>query len=171
MPVTYQKIASTELSSSAASITFSSIPATYTDLLILASVRTASSSVSTEITFNGDTATNYSDTAFFNSSGSATSSRRSNVSRILVIGMDNSTTTANTFSNSEIYIPSYRINAQKQIYTNAQREELIATQTTGNSVGSGYWRNTAVINSITLTGNGGSYATGSSFYLYGISNS
>ena len=170
MPATYVNIASQTLGSSAASVTFSGIPNTYTDLVIRTSIRTATAGLSTEITFNGDTGSNYSDTALYNASGTATSNRRSNAVRILAIGMDNPTTTANTFSSSEIYIPNYLVSQNKPVSITAN-PEVNANFATLTYVGAGLWRNTAAITSVTLTGGGGSYAAGSTFYLYGIKNS
>ena len=60
MPATYEPIASTTLGTAAADITFSSIPGTYTDLVLVlyGGFATAASDLYTQ--FNSDTGTNYS---------------------------------------------------------------------------------------------------------------
>ena len=63
---TYNLISSNVLTTAKASVTFSSIPATYTDLVLRVSARDSSDTpISTlTMTFNSDTATNYSETVF-----------------------------------------------------------------------------------------------------------
>lgn len=58
MPNTYVKIANQTLTSGNPTITFSSIPSTYTDLVLIGSLQTASSGA-VRIRFNGDTGNNY----------------------------------------------------------------------------------------------------------------
>lgn len=65
MANTYTLISSNTLTSSAASVTFSSIPATYTDLVLRISSRTdaAGATATVAAQFNGDTTSaNYSET-------------------------------------------------------------------------------------------------------------
>jgi len=75
MANTYTLIESQVLGSSAASVTFSAIPATYTDLVLRYSARhnNAFSISQVLITFNGDTAANYSETVVYGNSVSAAS--------------------------------------------------------------------------------------------------
>jgi len=61
MPATYEPIATTTLGSAAATITFSSIPATYTDLVIVFA-GTATANLNPLMSFNSDSGTNYSTT-------------------------------------------------------------------------------------------------------------
>jgi hypothetical protein len=56
---TYVAIAEQTLGTAAASVTFSSIPGTYTDLVLVLSVQDASGNTFA-LQFNGDTSTNYS---------------------------------------------------------------------------------------------------------------
>ena len=80
MANTYTLISSNTLTSSAASVTFSSIPATYTDLVLRISAR--SDRVSTtdrlRLTFNSDTATNYSNITLVGDGAAASSQNASN---------------------------------------------------------------------------------------------
>ena len=64
MAATYEPIATTTLGSAASSITFNSIPATYTDLRVVL-VGTTTATANCWLTFNSDGATNYSDTFLY----------------------------------------------------------------------------------------------------------
>jgi hypothetical protein len=174
MANTYTLISSNTLSSSAASVTFSSIPATYTDLVLRVSARTteANTDSSFNVTFNSDTATNYSRTRLVGNGATASSSRLSNSTSIDTSHNANgSTSTSNTFSNVEIYIPSYLVSQNKPVGLSNALENN--TTTAYINASAGLWRNTAAITSIVLNGipGAGSFASGSSFYLYGIKNS
>jgi hypothetical protein len=172
MPSTYTLISSNVLSSSAASVTFSAIPSTYTDLVVRASSRSTDTGSSYfTIRFNEDTATNYSYTRIrANSNFTVDSGRATNATYISETYMPSSTTTANTFSNDEIYIPSYTSTQNKQISTSSNEENNLSTPWYVAAT-AGLWRNTAAITSITLGNLGVNFVSGSSFYLYGIKNS
>jgi hypothetical protein len=163
MATTYEIISKTILGSSAASITFSSIPSTYTDLLIDVSSR--NTAVDTENTFS------------FNGSGANFSIRRlygngTTTGSDTLYGYSLTTTsgfTANTFSNNSIYIPNYLSSNFKSISIDGVAENNATAS--AQVLSAALWSNTAAITSITLQPTSGSYATGSSFYLYGIKNS
>jgi len=160
MANTYQLIEAKTLGSSAASVTFSAIPATYTDLLVKVSSRNTSSSEIFDFGFNGVT-TNQS-SIYLNGSGSAaTSATYTLYGRSVQTGA-----TASTFSNNEIYIPNYAGSSFKSVSVDAVNEN----NATGafSSFVAGLWSSTAAITSITFTA---SFAQYSSFYLYGIKNS
>ena len=170
MPATYTLISSNVLSSSAASITFSSIPATYTDLVIKGSLRNTGGTtiVSTRITFNSIAGTAYSYTYVMGSGSAASSGNNSNGSNTLLSYHNGSTSTASTFSSLEVYIPSYTASQNKPFSSFlSQENNLTAAFTTATA---GLLSNTATINSITLTPDANNWASDSSFYLYGISN-
>ena len=172
MPNTYKLISSNVLTSSAASITFSSIPATYTDLVLRASVRcdNGANQNNLRIQFNSDTSTNYSETFVYGNGSSASSFKVSNQTKILeALIVDGNNATANTFGSLEMYIPSYTVSQNKPISTIAVQE----TNATGAYIYStaDLWRNTAAITSIYIeAGATVNLLSGSSFYLYGISN-
>jgi len=170
MPSTYTLISSNVLSSSAASVTFSAIPSTYTDLVVRFSGRSDTSSTIVAITFNGDTATNYSNVRLRGDGTTAYSFLDSSVNKIYgYYGTNTSSTTANTFTNAEIYIPNYLVSANKPVsYYSVQEDNATAANILPSA---NLWRNTAAITSITFTPNTGNLVSGSSFYLYGIKNS
>lgn len=166
----YELIQRQVLGSTAATITFSSIPQEYTDLLILTSFRSASTnSEDCYIQFNGDTAGNYlfrrlygggSGTAASDAvSGAATAAR---ISR--VIGTNY---TSNTFSNDSVYIANYRANSAKSISVETVEEN----NATGSyqMIYASQWTGTAAITSLSINIlSGASFAAGSSATLYGI---
>jgi len=84
---TYTPIASQTLSSAAASVTFSGIPQTYTDLVVVLSVRgtTASNDIDVQGQFNSDTGSNYSWTRIYGT-GSTAGSQRGTSQTVLRIG-------------------------------------------------------------------------------------
>lgn len=175
MPSSRRLIASNTLGSAAASVTFSDIPGTYTDLVIKFSARSAANNSgygqSMDIRFNSDSANNYSATLLtgLGSSGSD-SSRVSNQSKgFLRFAAGDAGQTSNTFSNGEIYIPSYTASANKAYSSFAVNEDN--TTTARMSADAELWRNTASITSVYLALNDASnFVSGSSFFLYGISN-
>ena len=171
MANTYTLIASNTLGSSAASVTFSSIPNTYTDLVLKCSTRWdgASSDRDINIRFNSDSATNYSVTYITTNGGTTPASGRLSSSTQLSpsSASQGSTTTANTFSSIDIYIPNYNVAINKPISVFSATEN----NATGNFIvaDAGLWRNTSAITSITLEIT--NFVSGSSFFLYGIKNS
>jgi hypothetical protein len=173
---TYTLISSNVLASSAASVTFSAIPATFTDLVLRCSVRSthAGGNDLLQINFNSDspsTGTKYSDTFLNTPSMSANSGRDLNQSIFFQVKFPASSSTSNTFSSTEIYIPSYTVSQNKPISINNRWENNSATDADVLAMAALY-RDTTAISAITLTPYlTASLASGSSFYLYGISNS
>lgn len=173
MPVTYINIATQTLGTSAATITFNSIPNTYTDLVLRWSARATGDGSAGDLTmniiFNNTGGTEYSTTTLRGNGTVAQSFRQTSASNMLVYGgVVGSGRTANTFSNGEIYLPSYTISANKPVYFFSVNENNdISSQL---SITSGLRRNTAAVSRIDLTPQSGSFAANSTFYLYGIKN-
>lgn len=160
MPSTYEKIAAYTVSgSSTASYTFSSIPATYTDLVVV----TNSSQTSGQIYFrlNGDTGSNYSYTALEGNGTSGSSYRLTNRTLVYISysgetfnsiqmnGILNFQDYANTTTNKSFFWRSNDASLQTAAFT-------------------GLWRSTSAINSITLSSSVDNFIAGSTFTLYGI---
>lgn len=171
MPSSRILIASNTLSSSATSVTFSSIPATYTDLVLRITSRETAALGYIQLRFNGLSTTLYSRTFLTGDGSAAASSNSSGADGILAIYDEDSGYTASTFNSMEIYIPSYTASQNKplSIYgvseTNAATAKMAAT--------AALWRSTAAISSISLSKVSATYnfVSGSSFFLYGIKNS
>jgi len=173
MPSTYTLISSNVLSSSAASVTFSAIPSTYTDLVVRISARGSRAAVVDNIVvrYNSDSSAIYS-TTMITGAGSTTSSFGTSGNTSFTFNTSNgNTTTANSFGSTEIYIPNYLSTTSKPISTISLSETNSATDNYLRALAD-LFRNTSAITSMTFTPEiGPNWLTGSSFYLYGIKNS
>jgi hypothetical protein len=173
MANTYQLISSNVLSSSTASVTFSSIPATYTDLIAFASIRSdsASNENALQVRANGSN-TSYTETYIRAQGGSAGSGAGSFGYLLNSYATNGSASTSNTFGTSEHYFPNYAGSTNKAI-GEFSASEGNSTSYPGIAVTAGLWSNTSAITSITFTPSGAvnGFVSGSSFYLYGISKS
>ena len=173
MPSSRFLISSQTLASSAASVTFSSIPATYTDLVVRASIRTDNGSAAddTNLTLNSDTTTNYSKT-WLRGSGTAADSYRTSSSDPTAMGgrIDGNTATSNTFGSYELYLPNYLSTTSKPIGIFTAQEDN--TTIAYINAYADLYRGTSAITTFKLAPTyGTNFLTGSSFYLYGISSS
>lgn len=159
---TYTPIATTNGTGSSSSITFSSIPSTYTDLILVVNGSTASSTGNPRLRFNGDTGSNYSDTNIFGSGPTAGSYRNSNGSSIQAIATVYFNTTYNT--NLVIHIMNYSNSTTYKTVLSRASKAL-----EGSDAVVGLWRSTAAINSLTFfTASGANISSASTFTLYGI---
>jgi hypothetical protein len=170
MANTYTLISSNVLASSAASVTFSAIPATYTDLVVRWSARSDRSSniASILVTMNGSSS-GYSYTYLLGNGGgaAASSARAASQTSNLAFYITAATATANTFASGDLYYPNYAGSANKVMSSDVAHEDN--TSVAYLSVLANLWQNTAAITSITLTASQSSnFVSGSSFYLYGI---
>lgn len=158
----------------ASTIAFSSIPSTYTDLVIKISARSTIAGTRQEIywNINSDTSSsNYSYTRLIGyDSGSTFSSSYSGVWTDAGTAIDASTATANTFSNTELYLSSYAASVAKRI-----SGDWVAENNSSSAWIAGIsvylWNNTSAINSISFTTGGGNFAQYSTASLYGIKSS
>jgi hypothetical protein len=157
MPKTYTPIATQTINTSTATVIFSSIPSTYTDLILVANlVDTSTNQIAIQVG-NGsiDTANNYSDTRLIGSGSSASSARTSAASYI--------------YSGISSTVPGVCL-FNFQNYSNTTTFKTILNRTghanyyLGASVG--LWRSTAAINTIQVYGF--TNILGSTFTLYGI---
>lgn len=177
MALTYTAIATvTVTGSTAASIEFTSIPATYTDLLIKLSLRSDYTSFSGAtqqlyMTFN-NSGTSYSARQLYGDGSSATSAALSDSGTVIsIINTNSDSSTASTFSSTEIYIPNYAGSNNKS----ASAESVTENNGTAALAGltAGLWSNTSAITSIKFvpqTATGASWKQYSTATLYGIKN-
>jgi hypothetical protein len=167
MANTFELIASSTVGSGgAASINFTSIPSTYTDIVFKLSLRDTYSGVASAdlISFNGSTASITS--RMIQGSGSAVSST-SSPARFAGNNVS-ATATASTFSSVEVYIPNYAGSANKSFSVDSVTENN-ATEAYANFI-AGLWSNSAAINQVTFTPTSGSFVQYSTAYLYGVKN-
>ena len=173
MPDTFTLIASSTVGGGGvASIDFTSIPSTYTDLLLVTSVRSNDAGVRTalNITVNGSASTyssrlvrGYDNTTVDSATGGSTSI---NTFRVPAAG-----NTASTFSNDSTYIPNYAGSTNKSMSLDNTSETNIASGTTNYmSLSAGLWSTTSAINQVTLTLGAGNFVQYSTAYLYGVKN-
>lgn len=164
MPVTYKAIATTTLGSATATVTFSSIPQTYTDLILVTNIQATTGSIFPYITFNSDTGANYSYTWISGrSTDAAVVGRNTNLNFIYLpayAGAD----TANLNFNSITHIQSY---SNSTTYKTAiSRCNNASTSNVDASVG--LWRNTSAITTLVVGADTSTFASGSTFTIYGI---
>ena len=144
-----------------ASVTFSAIPATYTDLRLVTSLRGTGTGTDTRIDFNGLT-TNQSQIMLRGNGVAASSATETNFYGIQVT----SSQTANTFSNGELYIPNYA-GANNKSFSQTDVQETNATSA-WMYLSALLWSSTAAITSIKFAPVAGNFAQFSSLSLYGI---
>ena len=168
MANTFVKIATVSLGSAAATISFTSIPGTYTDLLIMGSLRNSAADTNTDtvLTFNSNTA-NYSARRLAGNGSSASSDTQGATNGYyFALTGEGTNWTASTFSNGSIYIPNYTSSNNKSISTDAVAENNGTAASA--QLAAGLWSNSAAITSITLTSGNGNFVQYSTATLYGI---
>ena len=157
MAATYTPIATTTLGADAASYTFSSIPSTYTDLVVICNV-TCASAHTAYAQYNSDTGSNYSSTQLYGTgSGSAASYRVSSQTSALA-GISDGTSVM-------------KGNIMNYANTNTYKTILhrYSDVTSGDvEAGVNLWRSTSAINIMTISLGSGTFISGSKFTLYGI---
>ena len=172
MAKTYEPIATTTLGSATASVTFSSISGTYTDLvLVIFAATTHTSSTFTSLQFNGDTGTNYSATELYGTGTSALSGRDSNVARGWM-GLDISISNTVGDSVTTAHIMNYSNTTTYKTFLSRSNRASSSLDYSGTNATVALWRNTAAITSIAVKNSRGgveyNFSTGSTFTLYGI---
>lgn len=149
-------LATTTLASSSATVTFSSIPATYRDLRIVVAI---SSSVSQylDMYINGDTGSNYSGVTAYGNGTSAASYA--------------GTGTWINFANQIVGNNDYTIDIMDYSATDKHKTVLSRSNSASQNVvmQANRWANTAAITNIQFfRETGGTLPAGSTFSLYGI---
>jgi len=168
MPATYEPIATTTLGTASTTITFSSIPATYTDLKVILVVNgfTGAANFSPLLRFNGSSGgTEYSD-LFINSDGTTAASASNGSADYLELPSGGSiSSTIPSFFEIDIFS-----------YTSSSVFKTLLISYSNDRSGSGWTskkagirRNTAAITSLNFnTSSAASYAIGTTATLYGI---
>ncbi len=174
----YDSIATTTVGAGgAATITFSSIPSTYTHLQIRfigRSVTTNGTYDSLLMRFNSDTGTNYSQHAILGNGASVFADVNNGVGYIVVDPIASSGAIANNFGAGNIDIIDYANTNKFKSIKHSSGFDNNGTGATSfqqgyKTEGSGNWRSTSAISTITLnTGSTSNFAQYSSFALYGI---
>jgi hypothetical protein len=176
MPNTLIPIQTYTLGSSATSVTFDNIPQNYTDLKIVISGRDDRASqpngdVALQVIFNGtvNTGSIYTQRRVYGSPGTSAGADSTSTTSLSVGMLTSSTATANTFGNTEIYIPNYTSSNSKPVSCDGVSENngTVAFQVFNG----GLISTSNPITGIKLFSNlGTNLLTNSTFTLYGISN-
>lgn len=173
MATTYKLIEQVTVASATTTISFNSIPQTYTDLCVLMSGRSDHGAHygGGTLRFNGDLGNNYSFKRMYGDTTTVGSTGGSSVSAITDWDVNGGTTTASVFGNVQIYIPNYRSSNFKSCSIDYSVEN---NSTNGiNGLLAGLWSSTSAITSITIypfTYSTFFFQPNTTAYLYGISN-
>lgn len=176
MANTFELIASSTVGSGgASSIDFTSIPSTYTDLVVKCSLRdgiSGSAQTALLVYFNTDNGTSSYDYKTLRGSGSAASSFGGSGYAGCYAGQyDGNTATSSTFSSTEIYIPNYAGSQKKSLSIDSVQENN-ATAAFAELI-AGLWSaagGTAAINAVHVVPQVGNFVQYSTAYLYGVKN-
>jgi len=154
---TYEKIATTTLSSTTYNITFSSIPNTYTDLILISSGNTLAGPTDNGVRFNNDSSTTCGLSALYGD-GSSAQSYRTTATYIPVNGLywsgGNSLRIVQIFNYANT-------NTYKTVLARCNNGNIV-------SANAGLWPVTSAINRIDVFAGGSDFTAGSTFTLYGI---
>jgi hypothetical protein len=167
LPSTYDPIYTTTLTTAQASIDFTSIPATYTDLVLVVTGRCDSANVSREIRvrFNGDSSGTYSITRMVALIGNTLFTDRTINANDLSMGVFPSGNQGNTADKGSAI---WHIND----YANTSKNKSILGRTNDPldwiTAVTGLWRSTVAINQVTVFFTTSNFIAGSTATLYGI---
>ncbi len=172
MPNTFTKIASVSVGSGgASSIDFTSIPSTYTDLVLKYSTRITANDANWRLKINGSASSIYSGRYLQGTGSAAFSGSWSAAANDNFVITNGSATTASTFSNAEIYFANYAGSTNKS-YSVDEVTENNATAAVA-FLTAGLFASTSAITSLSLyyAGVGNDIVQYSTATLYGIKNS
>lgn len=161
---TYTPIATTTLGSATSSITFSSIPSTYTDLKLVF-VATSSVGNTARIQFNSDTGNNYSNTEMYGDGTTTGTSSTTNSAYCLINNGTQLSTTIPTMTIIDIF--SYSGSTDKTLLS-VQSADKNGSGAVGVVVN--LWRSTSAISTIYLYTSTGNLDIGTTATIWGIKN-
>jgi hypothetical protein len=154
---TYEPIATTTLTSATNTVTFGSIPQTYTDLVIVSQMKLTTNTRAVIMRFNNDTGSNYSLTRVWGNGSSTTSDRFTSQD-----GIDSAFVSTSNWNIMRHNIQNYS-NSTTYKTTLGRWDDSAAF----TLLQSGTWLNTNAITSMSLTV-ADTFVAGSTFTLYGI---
>ena len=170
MATTYDLIASQTLGSAAASITFSSIAASWTDLRLVLMAIGATDGMDLDTRLNGDSGTNYSETNLLGYNTTVQSTYQISATQIRsTLGSSPGVYTIPHLYTFDFF--SYASsNYKTMLLTNSEAQDGTTQVLGGVSRIVGLWRSTSAITSISTgpTSGTGNFAAGTTAQLYGI---
>lgn len=172
MPNTYVPIKTETLTSNTATVTFSNIPTTYTDLVFIIDGKahyTGPTYIAIGIRFNSDSGTNYGEQTLYSASWTSSTTGQSLNRTSGLSHMSADTSVDGRFSASRIDINDYNDTTKfKSVLVRA----VCFAETADNAIimTPFTWRNTAAITQISFTNldSATGFFTGTAFALYGI---
>ncbi len=173
MAATYIPIQSITLSASAASVTFSDIPQTYSDLVIRCSIKDSTTTGlpnALTVRMNGVGTSVYSYTFLHANAGTPASARASSAQEIRGIYYVTShySATPNTFNSVELYVAEYTKAAAKPVSID-NGYEINATGSYGG-ISAGLYQQDTAITSVSIIPGSNNWVANCTFHLYGIKN-
>jgi len=156
---TYVPLATVTLGGTASSVTFSSIPATYRDLVVVGA-GFASTAAGVTARFNGDTGANYNQVVMAGDGGSAFSSSSANTTSTQFGRFDNT-----TLANFVTQVMDYSATDKHKSYLSRYNSSAVLTAALA-----GRYASTSAITSLLLFPESGTFSTGATFNLYGIAS-
>jgi len=157
--VTYTPVAPMQtLSSPASSVTFSSIPGTFKDLVLVCNFKNTAGQTDNGVRFNSDSTSSYSRTQLYGTGSAAGSNRGSNETSMNFLGY-----IGTTWGVSIMQIMNY---SNTTTFKTALTRDNGASDQVITAVG--MYRSTGAITSLYIFPASGTYDTGSMFSLYGI---
>jgi len=155
---TYTPLATVTLGSSASSVTFSNIPATYRDLIVVGEFVPSGAFADMGLRFNSDGGTNYS---FVEAAGNGSAAQSNSGSRAQAVMLYTLGTNRWSFI---AQIMDYSATDKHKTVLSRANSAAVVTIMTANR-----WANTAAITSVTVRPDASTFASGSTFNLFGIS--
>jgi hypothetical protein len=164
---TYEPIATTTLGSNTNSYTFTSIPGTYTDLILICADLGAQSAQTIYVQANSDTGSNYSHT-WLNGNGSvAQSGRASNNSQGFAVGGSVAGLPSSIGAMGIMHIQGY---SNTTTFKTAISRYNFGGASGETQAAASLWRSTSAINALKVYASGATnILAGAVFTLYGIS--
>ena len=154
-------------SGGASSIDFTSIPSTYTDLCLVASVRGSAAVVSGALLMSINTVgTNR---TARNVGGTGSVAYSSSTSDTEIAPLTANSATSSTFTSCQIYFPNYAGSTNKSFSIDSVNENNATSAQ--SSMRASLWSSTAAITGLSLSPDSGTFVQFSTAYLYGIKNS
>lgn len=167
MAITYVRLATTTLTSTAASINFTNIDATYTDLVVKFTGRSNADDGSITTRLN-NSSSGYNNLRYFINGGSVATVASNITDGWSVTGVGSSTFQSNYFGAFEIYITNYATTLNKSALLAGTSPNSTTPQYT--MMTAALWANSATINRIEIGFITGNLIAGTTATLYGIKN-
>lgn len=159
--------------STTSSVSFTSIPGTYSHLfgVWFAAADTSSGTTDLKMQFNGDTAGNYDCQRIYGSTTSVSAAQNNGAASLFLVKgqMPDSLSSYAGFAGGKFFIPNYANASLRNRMMNAEAYTDYADAAAYLWLETGKWRNTAAITQVTISVSTGHLKAGSEFWIYGVS--